>query len=188
MIESRTVYFSKVGLINTDQVLRIAKKRADELGINTILVASTEGTTAVKAVQIFEGKKVVAVTHHAGYKEPDALEWTEANKDKFEQMGGVRLTSIHAFYGLSRAIRKKWNTYLAEELVANTLRLFGEGMKVVCEIVVMAADAGMVSTEEDVISIAGTARGADTAVVLRPVNLFNFFDLRVKEVLCKPHF
>jgi len=59
-------------------------------------------------------------------------------------------------------------------------------MKVACEIALMAADAGLVRTDEDVISIAGTGRGADTAVVLRPVNTRNFFDLKVKEILCKP--
>lgn len=52
----------------------------------------------------------------------------------------------------------------------------------------MAADAGLVRTDEDVIAIAGAGRGVDTALVLRPVNSQDFFDLRVKEILCKPHF
>jgi len=45
-----------------------------------------------------------------------------------------------------------------------------------------------VRTDEDVISIGGSSRGADTAVVLRPVNSEDFFDLKVKEILCKPGF
>ena len=52
----------------------------------------------------------------------------------------------------------------------------------------MAADGGLVRTNEEVIAIAGTGRGADTAVVLQPVNSHDFFDLKVKEILCKPHF
>jgi len=52
----------------------------------------------------------------------------------------------------------------------------------------MAADGGLVPTDEDAISIAGTGRGADTAVVLKPVNSHNFFDLKIREILCKPHF
>jgi hypothetical protein len=59
-------------------------------------------------------------------------------------------------------------------------------MKVVCEVSTMAADAGLVRTDEDVIVIAGTGRGADTAVVIRPVNSQDFFDMKVKEILCKP--
>jgi len=41
---------------------------------------------------------------------------------------------------------------------------------------------------EDVICVAGTGHGADTALVLRAVNARNFFDLKVREILCKPHF
>ncbi len=50
----------------------------------------------------------------------------------------------------------------------------------------MAADAGLVRTDEDIIAIAGTRSGADTAIVVRPVNSQDFFDLKVKEILCKP--
>jgi hypothetical protein len=98
------------------------------------------------------------------------------------------LTATHLFSGLGRAMRKKFKMYLFEETVANTLRIFGQGMKVVCEIALMAADAGLVRTDEDIIVIGGTGRGADTAVVLRPVNSEDFFDLKVREILCKPLF
>lgn len=59
-------------------------------------------------------------------------------------------------------------------------------MKVGCEITLMAADAGFINTEKDAISISGTGRGADTALVLKPANTQSFFDLKVKEILCKP--
>ncbi len=87
---------------------------------------------------------------------------------------------------MGRAVRKKLGTYELEEIIAYTLRIFGEGMKVVCEIALMAADAGLVRTDEPVIAIAGTGRGADTAVVLRPANAQTFFDMRIMEILCKP--
>jgi hypothetical protein len=60
-------------------------------------------------------------------------------------------------------------------------------MKVVVEISVMATDAGLVRTDEDIIVIAGTGGGADYAVVLRPVHSNDFFDMKIKEILCKPH-
>ena len=62
----------------------------------------------------------------------------------------------------------------------------GPGLKVAVEIALMAADAGLVRTDEDIISIGGTGRGADTAAVIRPANVSRFFDLRVKTILCKP--
>jgi len=68
----------------------------------------------------------------------------------------------------------------------STLRLFGQGTKVAVELPLMAADAGLVRTDEDVISIGGTGRGADTALVIQPANSFNIFDLKVKAVICKP--
>ncbi len=60
-------------------------------------------------------------------------------------------------------------------------------MKVVCEVSCEAADAGLVRTDEDIIVIAGSHQGADMAVVVRPVNSQDFFDVKVKEILCKPH-
>jgi len=63
-----------------------------------------------------------------------------------------------------------------------------EGMKVVCEITLMAADAGLIRVGEPAIAIAGTGRGADTAIVVKPANAQAFFDMRVMEILCKPGF
>jgi len=187
-MESKITYFANPGRENTEETLRIARQRAGELGIKTIVVASTAGDTAVRATEAFSGFKVIAVSHVAGMRGPNTQEFTEENRKIVESRGGVVLTTTHLFSGLSAAMRKKYNTYIIGDIVANTLRILGEGMKVVCEIATMAADSGLVRTDEDVIAIGGTSRGADTAVVLGPVNSNNFFDLQVKEILCKPHF
>ena len=187
-MESKTVYFDKPGSENTDEVLRIARQRAEELGIKTVVVASTKGDTAVRAVEVFKGLKVVCVTHSTGFREPDSQEFTEENRKIVEGKGGIVFTTTHTFAGVSRAVRNKFNTYIIGDIIASTLRIFGDGIKVACEITMMAADAGLVRTDEEVIAIAGTGKGADTAVVLTPVNSQNFFDLKVKEVLCKPRF
>ena len=70
-MEGKIVYFDKPGPENTEEVLRIAKKRAKELGIKTIVVATTIGNTAVRASEVFKGMKVVAVTHSTGFKGPN---------------------------------------------------------------------------------------------------------------------
>ncbi|MFC1939120.1 pyruvate kinase alpha/beta domain-containing protein [Chloroflexota bacterium] len=187
-MEGKVFYFDKPGTENTDETLRIARLKAEELGIKTILVASTSGGTAVKAAEVFKGMRVVAVSHSAGFREPDTQEFTEENRQKAESKGVVVLTTTHTFAGVSRAMRKKYSTFLLGDIIASTLRVLGQGMKVVCEIAMMAADSGLVRTDEDVICIAGTGRGADTAVVLKPVNSAEFFDMRVREILCKPRF
>jgi len=195
-MELKTVYFENPGGENTDEVLRIAKQRAEEAGIKTIVVASTGGDTAVKAVEVFSGLRVVVVTHTTGFKEPNVQEFTEENRKIVESKGGIILTTAHAFGGLSRSMRQgsipeSPQTYIIGDIVASTLRIFGQGVKVACEIAAMATDAGLVRTDEDVISIAGTGRagrGADVALLLQPANTHQFFDFQVKEILCKPHF
>jgi len=186
MMEIENVYFPEPGSANTEKTLEIAKKRAEELGIKTIVVASTTGETGLQAVKTFANHKVVVVTHTTGFQAPDAQELTPENRAKILAKGGLILTATHAFGGVGRAVRRKFNTYQVDELIAQTLRVFGQGAKVACEIVLMAADAGLIRTDEEVISIGGTGSGADTALVIKPAHTQDFFGLKVKEVLCKP--
>ena len=193
-MEAKTVYFEKPGQENTDETFALAKKRAEELGIKTILIASTVGKTAVKAMAVFKEFRVIVVTHGAGFREPNTQEFTEENRKIVESQGGIILTTAHAFGGISRAFRQSEipqarATYVVGDLIASTLRVLSQGMKVTCEIAVMAADAGLVRTDEEVIAIAGTGSiggGSDTAIVVQPNNAHRFFDLRVKELICKP--
>ena len=186
-MEAKIVYFEKIGRENTEATLSIAKKRADELGVKTVLVASTVGDTAVRAADVFRGMKVVAVTHPTGFRELDSQEFTEDNKKKFESKGGIILTTRAGFVGLTRQAPGAPSNEFGD-IVANTLRMFSQGVKVVAEITVMAADAGLVRTDEDVVVVSGSGRGADTAAVVRPANSRDLFRLRIKELLCKPHF
>lgn len=182
----QTTYFEQPGPHNTLRTLEIARQRAEALGIRSILVASTRGDTGVQAARMFQGYHLVVVTHATGFAGPNIQELTDENRAAIEAAGGKILTCQHAFGGISRAVRKKWGTYEIDEIVAQTLRTFGEGTKVCLEIALMAADAGLVRVGEPCIAIGGTGRGADTALVLAPANVQQFFDLRVLEVLCKP--
>jgi hypothetical protein len=186
MMESQSVYFLKSGSANTEKTLEVSKKRAEELGIKTVVVASTSGETGLKAVKAFANYKVVVVTHTTGLQTPDVQELTPQNRAKISEKGGLILTATHAFGGVGRAIRRRFNTYQVDEIIAHTLRVFGQGTKVACEIALMAADAGLIRTDEEVISIGGTASGADTALVVKPAHTHDFFELKIKEVLCKP--
>jgi hypothetical protein len=185
-MEAKTVYFEKAGIENTETTLKIARKRAEELGIKTVVIASTVGDTAVKAMDVFKGYRVIAVTHVAGMRQPDTQEFANENRKTIEDKGGIVLTTTHALGGLSKAMRNRYNTFVLGEVIADALRIFGQGIKVVCEITAMAADSGLVRTDEDIIAIAGSGRGADTAAVITPANTHDFFDLKVREILCKP--
>jgi hypothetical protein len=168
------------------KVLKHAKKRAEASGIKTVLVASSTGQTGVRVVEFFEGYRVIVVTHSTGFTKPDTQELTADNRERILTAGGQILTTTHAFGGLGRAVRRKTGTYQADEIVANTLRIFGQGTKVAVEIALMAADSGLISVKEDVISIGGTREGADTALVVKPANVQDFFDVKIREIICKP--
>jgi hypothetical protein len=183
----QTVYFDKAGPANTDRTLEIADSRAKELGIRTMIVATTEGDTGAKAAKRFKGLETVVVTHATGFKEPNLQRLTPENREAIEQNGGKVLTCMHAFAGINRAVRNKVETYQLDDIIALVLKTLGQGFKVCLEIAVMAADAGLVKVGEPCITISGTGKGADTAVVLTPVNAPNFLDIRIHEILCKPY-
>jgi hypothetical protein len=154
--------------------------------LRTILVASTSGETGARAAQIFEGCQVIVVTHSTGFREPDLQELTDENRKAIEAAGAHILTCQHALGGVNRAVRKKLGTYELDEIIAFTLRIFGQGIKVVAEMALMAADAGLVRTDTPVMAIAGSGRGADTAAVVIPTNAQTFFDLKIPEIVCRP--
>ena len=83
-MEGKVVYFDKPGRDNTEEAFVIAKKRAEELGIKTIVVASTYGDSGVRAAEFFKGIKVVVVTHVTGFREPDVQQLTDENRKKIE--------------------------------------------------------------------------------------------------------
>lgn len=186
MTEVLATYFERPGYTNTETTLGIAGKRAVDLDVSTIIVASSSGDTGVRACEVFEGKRVVVVSCFTGFHKQNEQRFSAKNRETIERSGGAILTTSHAFTGVSRAAHVKFGTAGVDEIVRATFFMFGRGMKVCCEIALMAADAGLVRTDEEVISIGGTGKGADTAVVLQPVNLRDLFDLRIKEILCKP--
>lgn len=179
------MHFDKSGPINTRQTLQAAFERARVLGIDEIVVASTHGDTALQAHAIFNDCKLVVVTYHCGFKEPFQTVMTPEARTSLEAKGMTVLMATHALSGLERAVAKKHGGIYPALLIADTLRLFGQGVKVAVEISVMAADAGVLSGK-DIIAVGGTAKGADAAVVLRPANQSDFFDLRIREIICKP--
>jgi hypothetical protein len=181
-------YFEETGAAHTESALQIARARAEELGVRSVVVATTSGATGLRAAEVFADREVVVVTHSAGFREPNQQELTGENRAAIEAAGARILTCQHAFGGVGRALYPSPGNDDLGAVVASTLRVFGQGTKVACEIVLMAADAGMIRVGEPVISVAGTGAGADTVLVIAPAHGQSFFDLRVMEILCKPRF
>jgi hypothetical protein len=187
-MDIRTVYFEKIENGNTDETFRLARQRAVELGLKNIIVASTRGDTGVKAAEYFKGFNVVVVRIASGLWEANVQMFPDEKVKLAEKAGAHIVTSAPGFSGVGNNPSQHFHLHNPGDIIANTLRIFGQGMKVVCEIAIQAVDAGMVRSSEPSISIAGTGavRGADTAVVLTPVNSNRFFEMKVHEIICKP--
>ncbi len=179
------MYWEKPGKHNTDATVSAAAKRAKELGIKHIVVASNSGETASK----FIGKgsyNIVCVTHHVGYAGPGVDEMSAAMRKNLQEQGVKLLTTTHLLAGVDRGIRNKFGGVYPAEIMAQTLRIFGQGIKVCLEIGSMALDAGLIPFGEEIIAVGGTGRGADSACVIVPAHSINFFDNKVKEIICMP--
>jgi len=187
-MEKKIVYFEKIGPENTDKLLTLAKERADELGISDLVVATTHGGTALKALEVFASPRlnIVAVTITEGYKDKG---WciTEQERRRLEEKGIKVLTAPHTLGdGVGMAFADKYGGIPLEEVVREAFYRFGQGMKVCVETVLMAAEAGMISMDGEVMAIAGTSSGADTCIVVKPAYSRTFFDLEIREIVAKP--
>ena len=185
-VVASVVYFKNPGAVNTRNTLELAKKRADELEIRDIVIASYSGESGVIAIEVFKGYNVIVVGGMVGFTEPNQDRMKSEYKTIIETNGGKIIRACHSFGGLGRAVNKKFNAIQVDEVIAHVLRLFGAGVKVACEVACMAADAGLIRTDKEVVSVGGNSSGADTAIILLPSNTHRFFDMRIREIICKP--
>lgn len=183
-----TRWFEKPGVENTENVLAAVLECLERSDIAHVVVATTSGATGARFAAALEDlpTEVVCVTHHAGLCGNDQIELEAEQADAMRRSGAAVLTSSHALSGIGRSISQTFQGTTPVEIIAHTLRLFGQGMKVCVEIAIMAADAGKIPTDCSVICVGGTGHGADTAVVLKPAHGNNFFDLQIRETLCRP--
>ncbi len=188
--EAVTLYFDEPGAANTDAILSAAIRRARELDIGHLVVASTTGRTGRRAAELarelaYSGQLVV-VGQHAGFREPGEQPFTAEARRELEGMGARVVVGTHALSSASRSFRLRWGGIDMLETIADTLRRVSQGFKVCVECGLMAADAGEVPVDRDVVAVGGSGGGADTAVVLRPANQNRFFDLKVREIVGMP--
>lgn len=187
-MEHKTLVFESAGAHNTEATLQMAAQRANALGIRQAVVASSHGGTALQAQSIFGslGIEVVAVTISHGW-ESEGWVMTPAERAALVNAGVKVHTGLHALGdGVGSAFTDKHGGRVPEEIVRETLYRFCQGMKVAVECVLMAADAGLLDMSREVVAIAGTGSGADTAIIVKPAYPRKFHELEIREVLAKP--
>jgi hypothetical protein len=183
---SDLMYWNEQGGAKTEATIAAALKRAGELGVKHLVVASCSGKSAALFLEQNHELEIICVTHQVGFYKPGEDELTAETRIRLTE-GGIRvLTTTHLMAGLDRACRIKFGGVYPAEIVASALRILGQGLKVCVEVSVMALDAGLIPSGVDIISLGGTGEGLDTAAVIRPAHSQNFFDTRVREIICKP--
>lgn len=187
MTTKQTLYFDAPGENNTAAAIDAALAYLAE-GKTHFVVATTRGHTGVKLAEALSGKNanLVCVTHSAGFREPSKLELSPENREKIESLGGKIYTGTILTHSIETALMEKHHGVYPTYLIAETLRLFGQGVKVVVEIVMEACDAGLIPENEEVVAVGGTGLGADTVALIRSAASKHFLDLHVLEIAAKP--
>lgn len=185
-----TFYFDAHGEVNTDKTIELARARAEELGLRHIVVASETGLSALKAVEAMPGLDLIVVSSAAGTKVegspigdlrigiPD-----EQTLEELTRKGAKVVRGTDPFWNLC-----------AHTPVTDTCKLgmmfykvFCGGLHVCLTGVLEATDAGHLKEGEEVVAMAGSFVGLDTAMVVRAANSVNFFrSMEVREIVCKP--
>ena len=110
----------------------------------------------------------------------------EEVRKHFEEAGMDIVTAGHALSGAERCFSTYFGGYGPTEIVANTLRMFSQGVKVCVEVSTMALDAGKIPYQEKIVAIAGSGRGADTVVLLTPSYTKSILDTKVHKIIEMP--
>jgi hypothetical protein len=160
----RTVeYFQERGKVNTERTLQLACQRAKEEGIKHIVLASTRGYTAGRALEICAGLDLIAV----GIERPS---FPVEQAEHFQRTG--------------KLIFAREIDYTYPPDMQTAFRRFGQGTKVAVEVVVCAVQAGLVPEGERVIGIGGSSHGADTALIMGAS--WDFAGIHISQIICKP--
>ena len=179
-MEEKIVYFEKPGKENAAEVIRLVKERAQARGIKKVVMASTRGDTARTMAESCKGTglQLVVVPWQYGFRDtqPFPRELVAELQGKGHQVHfGTMPFHTDELYGVG-----------TPTLMANLLRIFGQGTKVCVEILMMACDGGCIDIGEKVIAVAGSGAGADTAIVATASSSNKMKGLRVHEIICKP--
>ena len=184
------VLFENAGKQNTAETVRIAVEKAIELSC-PIVAASTLGVTAdallMEAALAGYGGRVIIVRGCSSRGRKGVNLMPPEVKAELEARGATIVTAAHALSAGERGVSAAHKGVYPLELMADTLRMFGQGTKVCVEAAVMALDADVLPFGSPVVALGGSHRGADTALVLTPSYASSILETVVHEILCKPY-
>lgn len=181
--------FETTGKENTAAAVAIAVEKANALGCPIVLSsntgASAEAILEQAAARGYSGQ-IVVVRSAASAALKGVNKMTPEVKQSLTDRGCTVVTAAHTLSAGERSLSTKLQGVYPLEIMAHTLRMFGQGMKVCVECSTMAMDADALPFQTPVVALGGTSTGLDTAVVLTPSYSSSILDTKIHEVLCKP--
>lgn len=180
-MEAKIVYFEDLRAENTDKTFELVKERLRLGEINKLVIASTTGTTARKAMDYFRDidVKLIIIPHQYDFHR-------DVNPFPQELVKELRSAGHEVHFATMLFHTDGLYDSKTPTLMANILRCFCQGFKVCFEIVLMATDGGHLKKGEKIIVISGTGKGSDTALVMQAASSQNLKKLRINEIICKP--
>ena len=183
------VIFAEKGKTNTKAAAEIAVQRAIELNAEIVLSSRTgdsaEIVLAAAKASGYQGQ--ITVVRAVSSAADNGVNRMSAEARKSLEARGVRIVSAaHALSAGERGMSSRFKGVYPLEIMAHTLRMFGQGVKVCVECAVMALDADAVAYKKPVVALGGTGNGLDTAAVITPAYSANILDTVIHEILCKP--
>ena len=169
-------------ILNTKDTVELVIKEAREKGIKNIVVASTTGDT----LSYFKGYDDLHIVGVSNVYDHGTNAFNEQKRKEFKDLGIDIVTAGHALSGAERCFSRRYGGYGPIEIVADTLRMFGQGTKVCVEVSTMALDAGKIPYNEPVIAVAGNGSGANTALILTPSYTNAILNTKIHQFICKP--
>lgn len=184
MIKRETIYYEDGGAEHTEATLNAVLDAAKELGTKTVIVASTSGDTGAKAAELFKDSdiKLIVVGHQTGFPAAGVQQFKPENRERIEALGGAVNLGTDV---LTNSIRQRQRLGHSPMSII-TQSLIALKVKVNAEIVAKACDAGMVHPGEHVVSVAGSHKGADTAVSFLAADSPNILDLKPQYIIAMP--
>lgn len=174
---------------NTIMTLQLALEKSLTLKC-PIVLASTSGQTAKLLHDLMKETQhpfpLIIVTHCNYFKENISNEFDSQVKTDLIDKGIPVITATHALSAGERSLSKTMGGTYPLEIVANTLRMFSQGIKVCIEITLMACDQGAIDMNETIVAIGGSGHGADSSCVLTAQPSHHILNCNIQELLCMP--
>jgi hypothetical protein len=192
MLDERILYFEpREGYQKTTRaVIECVGDYVTKHRIGHVVAASSRGYTGAQMAALRKAHpklNLVAVKMATGVDTIHKVVFDEKHRKTMQANKITLIGGTHAITGgLDRALGDYLGGWTANNIVAETLYLFSQGMKVCVEVIAMAVDAGLVPKGAEVIAMAGTGRGADTAIVATASGSTRLFEMSIRKVLAMP--